>query len=92
MNVQNTFNMVIAANLYSEDNYGLMCHAIEAAYCLEVLTKEEADMAHKEIKTYLKGYGSLAGALDNRGLPWDFESRLKIYKDWENKPSLEKLQ
>lgn len=90
MNVQTIFNKVIDAGLYKESNYILMCHAVEAAYCLEVLTKDEADTAHKEIKLYLKGYGSLAGALDNRGLPWDFKSRLSIYQDWANKPSLEK--
>ena len=90
MNVQNIFNKVISSGLYSERHYTLMCRAVEAAYCLDVLTKPEADCIHQEIKSYLKGYGSLAGALDNKGLSCDYASRLEIYQDWANKPLLEK--
>jgi len=88
MNVQNVFDKVIDSGLYAEKQ--LMCHAVKQAWADHVINCEEKAVALAEIKSYLKGYGSLAAALDNKKLAWDYSSRLAIYKDWTNKPSLEK--
>lgn len=82
--VQETFNHVIQQGIYNEQQ-PLMCHALKAAARLGIITAEEFVAAKGEITTYLKGFGSLGGYLDYKGQPYDFNTRLAVYKDWANK-------
>lgn len=82
--VQETFNKVIEAGLYNEKD-GLMCHSLKAAARAGLITAEEFIAAKGEIVSYLKGFGSLGGYLDYKGQPYDFNTRLAVYKDWANK-------
>lgn len=82
--IQETFNKVIEAGLYNEKS-GLMCHSLLAAVIQSVITVAEYTTAEAEIRTYLKGFGSLGGYLDYKSQPYDFNSRLAVYKDWANK-------
>lgn len=90
MNVQDVFNKVIDSGFYSEHDVQLMCHALRQAEAASIISKEEHQLGKKEIISYLSGFGSLGGLLDNKNHPWDFQSRLSIYKDWANRPSLKK--
>lgn len=90
VNVQDVFNKVIADRYYSEYNgVVLMCHALKNAAQDGVITAEEFTVANKEIRTYLGGFGSLGGLLDNKNQPWHFTARLAIYENWENKPNFD---
>lgn len=90
VNVQDVFNKVIADRYYSEYNgVVLMCHALKNAAQDGVITAEEFTVASKEIRTYLGGFGSLGGLLDNKGQDWQFTARLAIYEKWANKPSFD---
>ena len=84
MNIQEVFNKVIEAGLYNEKD-GLMCHSLKAAARQGIITAEEFIAAKGEITTYLKGFGSLGGFLDYKSQPYNFETRLAVYKDWANK-------
>lgn len=87
-NVQAVFDKVIAAGIYDENSkaFALMCLALSYAYDKKVITLDEMLLAKKEINSYLMPFGSLAGMLAFNKRPWDFESRLAIYKDWANRP------
>lgn len=82
--VQEIFNKVIEKGFYNEKD-GLMCHSLKAAARAGEITAEEFVSAKSEITTYLKGFGSLGGFLDYKSQPYDFNSRLAVYKDWANK-------
>jgi hypothetical protein len=84
MNVQNTFNKVIDQGIYNEQQ-ALMCHALKEAARLGVITAEEFVAAKTAITACLKGFGSLGGFLDYKKQPYDFATRLAVYKDWANK-------
>lgn len=86
MTVQETFNHVIQQGIYNPQN-ALMCHALKAAAKLDIITAEEYTAAKGEITAYLKGFGSLGGYLDYKKQPYDFDTRLAVYKDWANKPN-----
>lgn len=81
---QEIFNKVIEAGFYNEKD-GLMCHSLKAAARQGVITAEEFIAAKDEITAYLKGFGSLGGYLDYKKQPFDFATRLAVYKDWANK-------
>lgn len=85
MNVQEIFNKVIEEGYYSY-RVMLMCPALGAARRDKVITQEEWQLAIDEIKAYLKGYGSLGGKLMNMKLPYKFEHRMEIYKNWSERP------
>jgi hypothetical protein len=88
--VQDVFNKVIDSKYYSEYNgVVLMCHALKNAAREGAITAEEFILATKEIRTYLGGFGSLGGLLDNKNQPWHFTARLAIYENWANKPNFD---
>lgn len=94
--IQEVFNTLIAEGYYK--NY--MCDAVNAAYYDPdgpFTDHTEADLVLAEIEKYLRKpyedfphtFFSLECALIHNNLPSDYETRLAIYKDWENKPKLE---
>lgn len=88
--VQNIFDQMIDTRYYSEQNGEvLMCKALKNALKDDVISAEDYHIAHRAIRSYLGGFGSLAGLLDNKGYLWDFSSRLVIYQDWGNKPEFQ---
>lgn len=88
MSVQETFDKVINAGIYASNSIGLMCYALLEAACDGVISKEEMKAAKAEIKEYLGANGSLGGKLLFNNMPYTFEHRLAIYKDWANRPVL----
>lgn len=87
MNIQEVFDKVIEAGYYTE-NAPLMCFSLTKASFNGVISLEERSFAHDEIKKYLGAFGSLGGLLCNNKLPYCFQDRLSIYKDWANRPVL----
>lgn len=91
MDIQLIFDTVIDYGFYKDRDEGgvpLMCVALERAEKAGVISQLERDSAKHEISKYLRGFGSLGGALWYKEKPWQFEHRLAIYKDWANKPAI----
>jgi len=102
--IQATFNRVIAAGLYqprysSTGASEFMCNALDNAEHREVITPKACATAKQAIGEYLLplqvplsggGYElpTLDMALSTSSLPYDFESRLAIYKNWKARPAL----
>lgn len=87
MNVQDIFNKVIESGHYSY-RVSLMCPALGAARRDKVITQDEYQFAYDEIRKYLGAYGSLGGKLNSMKLNYEFNSRLQIYQNWENRPHM----
>ncbi len=87
VNVQDVFNKVIG-EFYAEDKEVLMCKALDNARKIGKLDAVEYCVAKQDIKDYLKAFGSLGGMLMHASKPYDFNFRLEIYKDWNNRPEI----
>lgn len=91
--IQEIFNAVIDEGFYSNEfieskSSRWMCEAIHYAYVAELLTMEERRLALEEIKEYIQGYTFLGSALSISNLPYKYEDRLAIYRNWANRPQL----
>lgn len=87
--IQETLNKVIDSGIYRTNDFSsLMCVAIGRAVSLGLVSAKEAIKTENAICEYIKPYGSLSPALFNNGLPYEFNDKLKIYKDWANRPKL----
>lgn len=91
--IQEIFNVVIEEGFYKSPSCSLMCFALIDAFDAGVISSEEMDAAHEAIRNYLTQTGEynpifLKSALFLSGLPYSFEDRLAIYKDWDNRPKL----
>ena len=89
LTTQQVFNRVVNGGFYTQED-GLMCHSLKTAARQGFIAKEEFIQATAEIREYLSGFGSLGGFLSYKDQPYDFNSRLSIYLDWDNKPSFKK--
>ena len=92
-NIQNVFNKVIENNLYPYNPEYLlsrdyMCYSIIVASDVKLITNEEAFSALQAIDFYLNDHGTLVGMLKEYGISHTIEDRLKIYKDWKNRPTI----
>jgi hypothetical protein len=97
--VQQLFNAVIAEGFYSADYRRFddpfppsewMCCAVTSAVKAKCITEAEAGKLARAINQYLysmyNAAGTLATALRRNDLPADFNARLTIYRDWDNRP------
>lgn len=90
MDLQKTFDKVIDGGFYSPDNY-YMCFALDGAKKCGAISSREHLAAEKQVSRYLGGWCSLEGALRKNGLPNSYDDRLKIYRDWANRPKLKRF-
>lgn len=99
VDVQDVFNQVIDAGYYRHWRVGefehlpinfseFMCVSLTLAEEDGVISRRQFRCAVVELRRYLKGHSALASKLCDNKLPRDFESRLAIYRDWANRPSL----
>lgn len=67
-----------------------MCLALYEAALDGVITTSEEQLAEAAICEYLEptGRGSLEEALIHSWLPNDFERRLRLYRNWADRPTL----
>lgn len=95
--VQQLFNVVIDSGHYSNTNpytaekgSAWMCCAVGDAYEEHLITYDEREKVLRAINGYLHsmygGQGLLRTALNENGLPCEFNDRLAIYRDWKNRP------
>ena len=87
VNVQDVFNRVIDAGFYSESGEW-MCHSLELARRCGVISKEEKEIARREIRAYLGSFTILESKLYYYNLPHEFSDRLAIYRNWASRPNL----
>lgn len=86
---QETLNAVIASGHYSTKSPAPeMCLSLFNAWEHGVITYSEYKQAVIEIQDYIRGFAFLSTALTVNDLPADRPSRLAIYKDWANRPTL----
>lgn len=87
--IQEIFNAVIDNGYYEDSEVKqFMCISLNAACKAGVITYEECYEATDLINDYIGEWFFLEFALFNNGLPYDFESRLAIYRDWASRPVL----
>ena len=67
-----------------------MCIALDCAAVNGVITRSEGHMAATAILEYLRptGRASLDSALQQSYLPNNFERRLRLYRNWADRPTL----
>lgn len=88
VDVQDVFNRVIDARFYSGVD-DLMCLSLMDARDVKLISEKEYRQARNEVGAFLAFKNTtLKWALEVNGLRGDFESRLAIYRDWANRPSL----
>lgn len=81
----------IALEFYTPKTTGI-CVSICYVYDQNLITRDEYVRAKDEISNYMdelspKYYHAfLTNALKEVGLPHEYEDRLAIFKDWENRP------
>jgi hypothetical protein len=80
--VQKILDKVIASGFY----YNLMCYAIHAACDNNIISNEERKLAISEISKYVGKHWSLERKLDSMWYHYTFQDRLRVYKDWKNRP------
>lgn len=86
---QEILNAAIASGHYRKESPApQMCLSLFNAWEHGVITYKEYKQAVIEIQDYIRGCAFLATALAVNGLHSDRPSRLAIYKDWENRPTL----
>lgn len=103
--IQDIFNAVIEAGLYSHDTNqtvmvngrwftvdNCMCFSVASAINAKLISEDEGRLAYKEIDGYIGCYSFLRSALMVNTLPHDFHSRLAIYRDWANRPTLSQTE
>src|SRR5690606_14666269 len=83
---QEIFDAVIDAGFYT-DSTDWMCHSLELARRCGVISKEEKEIARREIRAYLGRFTLLETKLYHYSLPNQFSDRLAIYRNWANRPS-----
>lgn len=92
--IQETFNNVIESGHYDihEGDKQFMCHALERAYVQGIITYPQKQLAEMAIDNYMDNYGSALISVLNRvlGAGHSFQDCLNIYKDWANRPKLNK--
>lgn len=100
---QEIFNLAIAIGLYGKNPHQViqcpdgierlstphMCFALISLEFSGQITFCEHYQAETEIQEYLANWGYLEEALRANDLPSNFQDRLAIYMDWENRPKLE---
>lgn len=104
MNIQEIFDKVVEGEFYgpkSLNDFGdcivtsrFMCVALSIADRHGAISRDEQILAKREVDEYLKSACegcelNLEYALHLYGLPSDYQARLAIYKDWNNRPALE---
>lgn len=86
---QEILNAVIASGHYPKESPApQMCLSLLYAWEDDVITHKEYKQAVIEIQDYIRGFGFLSTALDVNGLHADRPSRLALYQDWANRPTL----
>lgn len=81
----------IALDFYTPGSIGF-CSCLILAYEQKLITFEETDNVQLQIMKYIDelspegSHAFLKDALMDAGLPYDWEDRLNIYMDWENRP------
>lgn len=95
-NIQEIFNAVIDAGFYAKTEgfeFGgyrkesrFMCCSLDMARKDGVISYVEFSHACAELDHYLNGNYVLSELLESKGLPYDFDSRLFIYRNWESRP------
>lgn len=67
-----------------------MCVALDSAAVNGVISRSEEHMAATAILEYLEptGRDSLDAALQQSYLPNNFERRLRLYRNWADRPTL----
>jgi len=97
MNTQEILNLVIDGGFYTDSEETrcksvFMCIAIKYAMIAGVVTEADYDTARNSIEEWLCNVGNLSvdvvleDALEDVGIPNTYEERLKIYRDWDNRP------
>lgn len=99
--MQLILNDVIAGGYYAATEGGytqrakhskFMCCAIQRAAYAGDVTAAEYRYAEGRIEAYLATASSehitLEVVLKEQGLPWDYEARLRIFKNWAKRPKL----
>ena len=93
--VQEIFNIVINHGHFKSHfeiarTSPYMCISLDIAALHGVITKPEAHMATSAINEYLEptGWGSLEATLQQSDLPNNFERRLRLYRNWADRPTL----
>lgn len=81
---QRALDKVLSRELYGKFNY--MCFILADAD--NAVTNTEFKVATKSIKRYLGRHRMLAAALRANDLPFTYEDRLAIYRDWKNRPDI----
>lgn len=95
-NIQDVFNKALP--FYTTNFTGGFCLCLSKAFDEGLITLVEMTDAHHEIETYIQELNTLSNqtisdvylsrALEGANLPHEYEDRLAIYKDWENRPRL----
>ena len=86
---QEILNAVIASGHYRKESPAPeMCISLINAWKDRVITHTEYKQAFIEIQDYIRGFAFLSTALAANDLHADRPSRLALYKDWENRPTL----
>ena len=86
---QEILNAVIASGHYRKESPAPeMCLSLFNAWEHGVITYKEYKQAVIEIQGYILGFAFLSTALAVNGLHAGRPSRLAIYKDWANRPTL----
>lgn len=99
--IQEIFDAVIAAGLYSEERSQYMCLALGYAYELGVISEKEHDKGIKSINGLIRRLPRYHGCRDTpplacylKALKGDFtevapfSECLAVYKNWEKRPRI----
>lgn len=84
---QKTFDKVIDGGFYNPYT-PYMCFALDDAMDRGAISGRECAAAKKRIRGYLGRWGFLDRVLCESKLPHSYEDKLKIYRDWANRPKL----
>lgn len=97
--VQELFNLIIDKGYYGEERAvktsegtpasELMCHAISYASTDKIISLGEKQRLTKAVQSYIRPFFevTLKHHLETLGRPSTLEDRIKIYRDWENRPT-----
>jgi hypothetical protein len=88
--IQKIFDIVISKGFYKDFGFnssGFMCISLWLASYEGVITKEEERKVIAAIEQYVYPRFTLSEKLKEKGIEDSFANRLKIYKDWKNRPT-----
>ena len=91
--VQEVFNLTIDEGYYTEEEEvysSYMCISLLYAYSYKLITKKEYVQNLCVIENYIGNTNPLVVYLTRNSLPHSFEDLLAIYKDWDNRPAINK--